>query len=49
MGSMVLFICSASCLLYSAGSGVRRVHFVLSGLRMGLFVCVHVYISCRYD
>ena len=48
MGSMVLFICSASCVLYSAGSGVRRVHF-LSGLRMGLFVCVHVYISCRYD
>ena len=30
-------------------SGVKRVHVVLSGLRMRLFVCVHVCISCRYD
>ena len=48
MGSVV-FICSASCVLYSVGSGVKRVHVVLSGLRMRLFVCVHVCISCRYD
>ena len=43
---MLLFICSASCALYSAGSGVKRVHVVLSGVRMRLFVCVHVCISC---
>ena len=49
MGSVVLFICSASCVLYSTGSGVKKVHFVLSGLRTRLSVCVHVCISCRYD
>ena len=36
-------------MLYSAGSGVNRVHVVLSGLRMRLFVRIHVCISCRYD
>ena len=36
-------------MLYFAGSGVKRVHVVLSGLRMKLFVCLHVCISCRYD
>ena len=41
----MLSICSASCVLYSAGSGVKRVHVVLSGLR--IFVCVYVCISCR--
>ena len=41
--------CRASCVLYSSGSGVKRVHIVLSELRMKLFVCVHVCISCRYD
>ena len=46
MGSVMLSICS--CVLYSAGSGVKRVHVVLSGLRMRLFVRVHVCISCRY-
>ena len=49
MGSVILSICSSSCLLYSAGSGVKRVHVVLYGLRMMLFVRVHVGISCRYD
>ena len=49
MGSVMLSICSSSCVLYSAGSGVKRVHVVLSGLRMMLFVRVHVCISCRYD
>ena len=29
-------------MLYSVGSGVKRVHVVLSGLRMRLFVRVHV-------
>ena len=38
MGSVMLFICSSSCVLYSAGSGVKRVHVVLSGSRMRLFV-----------
>ena len=47
MGSVLLSICSSSCVLYSTGSGVKRVHVVLSWLR--LFVCVHVCISCRYD
>ena len=49
MGSVMLSICNSSCVLYSAGSGVKRVHVVLSGLRMRLFVRVHVCISCRYD
>ena len=49
MGSVVLSICSASYVLYSAGSGVKRVYVVLSGLRMRWFVCIHVCISCRYD
>ena len=47
--SVMLSICSSSCVLYSAGSGVKRVHVVLSGLRMRWFVLVHVCISCRYD
>ena len=38
MGSVML----SSCVLYSTGSGVKRVHVVLSGLRMRLFVRVHV-------
>ena len=38
MGSVMLSICSSSCVLYSAGSGMKRVHVVLSGLRMRLFV-----------
>ena len=37
MGS-VMSICSSSCVLYSDVSGVKRVHVVLSGLRMRLFV-----------
>ena len=38
MWSVMSSICSSSCGLYSAGSGVKRVHVVLSGLRMRLFV-----------
>ena len=45
----MLYICSSSCVLYSAGSGVKKVHVVMSELRMRLFVRVHVCISCRYD
>lgn len=48
IGSVVLFICSARLVLYSAGSGVKRVHVVLSGLSLRLFACVHLYTSCRY-
>ena len=49
MGSVMLSIFIASCVLYSDVSGVKKVHVVLSGLRMRWFVCVHVCISCRYD
>ena len=45
----MLYICSSSYVLYSAGSGVKRVHVVLSGFRMRSIVCVHVCISSRYD
>ena len=38
MGSVMSSNCSSSCVLYSAGSGVKRVRVVLSGLRMRLFV-----------
>ena len=37
-GECDVVICSSSCVLYSAGSGVKRVHVVLFGLRMRLFV-----------
>ena len=37
MGSVMLSICSSSWVLYSAGY-VKRVHVVLYGLRMRLFV-----------
>ena len=49
MGSVMWSIYSSICVLYSVGSGVKRVHVVLSGLRMRLFVRVLVCISCRYD
>ena len=31
MGSLMLSICSSSCVLYSAGSGVKRVHLSCLG------------------
>ena len=46
MGSVVLSICRSSCVLYSAGSGVKRVHVVLSGLRM-LFLGKPTIAPCR--
>ena len=48
MDSVMVSICSAGCVLYSAGSGVKRVYVVLSGLRMRLFVRGHVCISWDY-
>ena len=45
MGSVMLSICSSSCVLYSAGSGVKRVHGVLSGFGDEV-VCLS---PCRYD
>ena len=38
MGSVMLYVCSSSYVLYSAGSGAKRVHVVLPGLGMRLFV-----------
>ena len=38
MGSGILDICSTSCVLYSAGSGAKKLHVILSGLKMRLFV-----------
>ena len=40
MRSTVLFIVSSRLLLYSAGSGVNRVHVVLSGFSVRLFCFV---------
>ena len=37
MGSVMLSICSSCCVFYAAGSGVKRVHVILSGLRMRLW------------
>ena len=34
--------------MYSAGSGVKSVVCVLSSLSFRLFICVHVYMFCRY-
>ena len=38
MGSVMLSFCSSCCVLHSDGSGVKRVHVVLPGLRIRLFV-----------
>ena len=38
---VVLFINSVCCVMYSAGSGVKRVHVVWHEM----FVCVHVCIA----
>ena len=43
-----LSMLSVSCVLYSAGSGVKRVLVVLYGLRWSWFCCVHEAISCKY-
>ena len=48
MGSAVLFILRSRLLLYSAGSGVNRVHVVLSGFSVRLFCFVQAKPLCRY-
>ena len=48
VGMTTLSMLSVSCVLYSAGSGVKRVLVVLSGLRWSWFFCVHEAISCKY-
>ena len=48
VGMTTLPMLSVSCVLYSAGSGVKRVLVVLSGLRWSWFCCVHEAISCKY-
>ena len=42
-GECEVSICNSSCMLYSAGSGVNRVHVVLSGLRM-MCLSVSMYV-----
>ena len=48
MGSALLFIVRSRLLVYSAASGVNRVHVVLSGFSKRLFCFVQVKTSCRY-
>ena len=48
MGSAVLFMFKSSLILYSAGSGVNRVHVVLSGFSVRLFCFVQAKTVCRY-
>ena len=48
MGSAVLFILRSRLLLYSAGSGVNRVQFVLSGFSVRLFCFVQANTLSRY-
>ena len=47
VGMTTLSMLSVSCVLYSAGSGVKRVLVVLSGLRWSWFCCVHEAISWK--
>ena len=49
VGMTTLSMLSVSCVLYSAGSGVKRVLVVLSGLRWSWVFCVHEAISCKYS
>ena len=48
VGMTTLSMLSVSCVLYFAGSGVKRVLVVLSGLRWSWVFCVHEAISCKY-
>ena len=47
VGMTTLSMLSVSCVLYTAGSGVKRVLVVLSGC-LSWFFCVHEAISCKY-
>ena len=48
MGSAVLCILRSRLLVYSAGSGVNRLHVVLSGFSIRLFCFVQAETVCRY-
>ena len=48
MGSTLLCIFRSRLLVYSAGSGVNRVHVVLSGFSMRLCCFVHAKTLCKY-
>ena len=48
MGSALLCIFRSRLLVYSAGSGVNRVHVVLSRFSMLLFSFVQAQTFCRY-
>ena len=48
MGSVLLFIVRSRLPVYSAGSGVNRVHVVLSGFSKRLFCFVQAKTVCRY-
>ena len=48
MGSALLFIVRSRLLVYSAGSGVNRVHVVLSGFSKRLFCFVQAKTFYRY-
>ena len=48
MGRSVLCILRSRLLLYSAGSGMNRVHVVLSGFSVRLFCFVQAKTLCRY-
>ena len=47
VGSCVLFMCSVSSVLYSAGSGVKSVVVVLSAFSVSWFVMVQLCICWR--
>ena len=46
--SVLLLIYRCSLVLYSAGSGVKRVHVVFSVLRIRLFACVYTWMLLKY-
>ena len=48
MGSALLFIVRSRLLVYSAGSGVNRVHVVLSGVSKRLYCFLQAKTLCRY-
>ena len=48
MGSALLCICMSRLLVYSEGSGVNRVQFVLTVFSMRLFCLVQAKSLCRY-
>ena len=49
MGSVLLWVFRSRVLVYSAGSGVNRVHVVLYGFSMRLVCFVQTKTLCVYD